>query len=379
MAAVSRLAEKIEEVNQATDSNKLRPFSSFGRSCRRNFSTSPSLSNGDLYILDTNCALTHTIKSSFESSGYKVAVIDADDDSAIQAAAGYNAVCLFINKDIRADQVEILKKNGTKIVLHCSAGFNNSPTAELKDAGIAIYRVPSYSPPSIAEFAIGGIFALTKKVQMSYVNSKKADFRIDQLECLLLETRTCGVIGTGNIGQQTAEKIAPLVKKVYCYDAFPNAEWIKKIPNAEYADMDTVLRNSNMISVHVPLFPETHHLLNEEAFAKMQDNVVIVNTSRGPIVHIPSLIKALDSGKVFGAALDVFEGEKAYIFQDNPGGFAADPDLEKLASYDNVILSSHIAFYTDQAIKEITDKTLHNYNAFLGKEEKDPLAIVNDS
>jgi len=333
---------------------------------------------GDLFLLDPRCTLTKTIKQSFEAAGYTCKVNQGDvTDEALRGAKGFTAVCLFVNKKISCEQVQILVENGNKLVLHCSAGFDNAPSELLKEAGIAVYRVPSYSPGSIAEFAVTNLLALAKNVQKSFIMTKRADFSITDLQCILFETRTVGVIGTGLIGKKACMKIAPMVNKVLCFDVYQDNEWIKTVPNAEYVDMDTLLRNAHFITVHVPLLPQTHHLLNKEAFDKMKQDVILVNTSRGEITHIPSLIEALESGKVFGAALDVFEGEKKYIFKDmSKVGFKDDPDLGKLALFDNVIISSHIAFYTDQAVEQITEKTLSNYNAFQGKEDKDERAII---
>jgi len=334
---------------------------------------------GDLYILNTRCQLTETIKAAFEAAGYtvKVSTESGVSDENLRGAKDFTAICIFVNKKIEARQVSILKENGNKAILHCSAGFDNSPTAELKEAGIRAIRVPSYSPGSIAEYAVTQIMALAKNTHMSYVMTKKADFDITSMQCLLLENKTCGVIGTGLIGKKAAKKISGLVEKVVCFDAYPDNEWIKTLPNAEYTDMDTLLKSSDFITIHVPLLPQTHHLINEEAFSKMKQDVVLVNTSRGEIVHIPSLIKALEAKKLWGVALDVFEGEKKYIFHDySSKGFRDDPDLAKLAEFEHVILSSHIAFYTDQAVEQITTKTLSNYQGFLGKEEKDEKAYV---
>jgi len=212
---------------------------------------------------------------------------------------------------------------------------------------------------------------------MSYVMTKKANFEVTSMQCLLLENKICGVLGTGLIGRKAAAKVSGLVEKVLCFDVYPDHEWIKTIPNASYVDMDTLLRSSHFITIHVPLLPQTHHLINEEAFAKMKDDVVLVNTSRGEIVHLPSLIKALEEKKMWGVALDVFEGEKKYIFHDqSKSGFRDDPLLGKLSQFDHVILSSHIAFYTDQAVEQITSKTLSNYEGFLGKQPKDEKAYV---
>jgi len=334
---------------------------------------------GDLYILNTRCQLTETIKTAFEGSGFsvKVSTESGVTDENLRGAKGYTAICIFVNKKISEEQVSILKDNGTKLILHCSAGFDNSPTKALKEAGIRAARVPSYSPGSIAEFAITQIMALAKNTHMSYVHTKKADFDITSMQCLLLENKTCGVIGTGLIGKKAAMKISGLVEKVICFDAFPDHEWIKTIPNASYEDLDTVLRTSDFITIHVPLLPQTHHMINEEAFAKMKQDVVLVNTSRGEIVHIPSLIKALEAKKMWGVALDVFEGEKKYIFHDkSQDKFRDDPDLGRLAQFEHVILSSHIAFYTDQAVEQITAKTLSNYKGFMGQEPLDDKAFI---
>merc|ERR1711872_1070799 len=286
---------------------------------------------GDLYILNTRCQLTDTIKMAFEKEGYKVkvSVESGVTDENLRGAKGFTAICIFVNKKISAEQ------------------------------------------------AITQIMALAKNTHMSYVMTKKADFEITNMQCLLLENKTCGIIGTGLIGKKTATKISGLVEKVLCFDVYQDNEWIKTIPNAEYVDMDTVLRNSDFISIHVPLLPQTHHLINEEAFAKMKDEVVLVNTSRGEIVHIPSLIKALEAKKLWGVALDVFEGEKKYIFHDkSKAGFRDNPDLARLAQFEHVILSSHIAFYTDQAVEQITAKTIENYMGFLGKGPKDDKAFI---
>ena len=335
---------------------------------------------GDLFILNTRCQLTQTIREAFESAGLIVKVSEESGvtDENLRGAHGFTAICIFVNKKILPEQVAIIKENGNKLVLHCSAGFDNSPTSELREAGVRVARVPSYSPSSIAEYAITQIMALAKNSQMSYVMTKKADFEISNMQCVLMENKVCGILGTGLIGKKMARKISGLVDKVLCFDVYPDNEWIKTINNAEYTNMDTLLRNSDFISIHVPLLPQTLHLINEEAFSKMKQNCILVNTSRGEIVEIPALIKALESGKLWGCALVVFEGEKKYIFHDqSKEGFRDHPDLGRLAMMDNVILSSHIAFYTDQAVDQITQKTLENFLGFVGKGPKDEKAFVN--
>ena len=154
---------------------------------------------------------------------------------------------MILIKEIEPRQVGILQENENQLILHCSTGYDNSPTPELKAAGIHAARVSSYSPGSIAEYAVSQIMALAKNTHMSYVMTKKADFDIMSLQCLLLENKTCGVIGTGVIGKKTAEKISGLVEKVLCFDAFPDMTWIARVAGAEYVDFDTLLRSSNFI------------------------------------------------------------------------------------------------------------------------------------
>ena len=179
-------------------------------------------------------------------------------------------------------------------------------------------------------------------------------------------------------GKKCVQKISGLVSKVLCYDAFPAHDWLKTIPNAEYVSLDHLLSKANIISIHVPLLPQTHHLINKESIAKMKDNVILVNTSRGEIIKTSDLVDGLKSGKIFGVALDVFEGEKAFMFKDmSRVGYEHYPELKTLTELDNVIISSHVAFYTDESIRQITEKTLSNYLGFIGKEEQDPKAFVN--
>ena len=168
-----------------------------------------------------------------------------------------------------------------------------------------------------------------------------------------------------------------MVFQVVCFDAYPNKEWIKTVPNAEYVDLDTLYGQANMISIHVPLLKETKHMINQSSIAKMQDNVIIVNTSRGEVVKTHDLVQGLKCGKIFGIALDVFEGEKQFMFKDmSEKGFEHHPDLEELVSMDNVIISSHIAFYTDESVRQISEKTFQNFDDFIKNENIDESAFV---
>ena len=195
----------------------------------------------------------------------------------MKQASGFKAICIFVNKKIKPEQVAILKSNGNELIVCCSAGYDNVPVQQCKEAGIRVGRVPSYSPSSIAEYAITSIMALAKNIEKSYELTKQADFTIGGLQCILMEDKVAGVIGTGMIGKKCVQKISGLVSKVLCFDAFPANDWIATIPNAEYVTMDELFEKSHVISVHVPLLPETHHLINKDTIAKMQENVIIVS------------------------------------------------------------------------------------------------------
>ena len=344
----------------------------------------------DIYLIDTGCRLNEAIEELGRSKGFGVRVakdhpegglsrfLRSSRDSALEReTAGFTAVCLFVNKKIGEDQVDTLKENGVKLILCCSAGFDNVPVEACKAAGIRVARVPAYSPSSIAEYAVASVFGLAKNLRRNCDRSREADFSLQGLESLLLENKTVGVIGTGGIGRRFAAKISGLVDKVICFDKYPDQEGIKKIPNGSYTeDLDELLAEAHVISIHVPLLPETKHLINKESLAKMRDGVIIVNTSRGDIIATQDLLEAIRSGKVGGAALDVFEGEKEFIFKNNDGGFGNRKDLKELAAQDNVILSGHVAFYTDESIQQIASKTIENLEGFLGKGKIDDKAFL---
>ena len=332
----------------------------------------------------------------------------------MKQAKDFKAICLFVNQKLNEAQIDILKQNKNKLILCCSAGFDNIPLQKVKTCGIRVARVPSYSPSSIAEYAVSSILTLSKNLQKSYELTKKADFTICGLQCILLEDKVAGVIGTGLIGRKTAEKISGLVSKVIrlayldkkyeyiyiiflstiyiliyhteasnfstqviCYDAYPDNEWMKSIPNAEYVELEQLLSHSNVISIHVPLLKETHHMINESAISKMKDDVILANTSRGEVVKTSSIAQGLKSGKIFGVALDVFEGEKELIFKDmTRTGFKNHPELQELSCMNNVIMSSHIAFYTDESVRQITEKTFQNFKTFVQNEALDEKAFV---
>ena len=298
-------------------------------------------------------------------------------DEVLRRAVGYTAIGFNVNSRILPNQIDILKNNGNKLILCFSYGCDNIPLDQAKKAGIRVAAVPFYSPSSVAEYAISSMLVLSKNIQKSYSKTKRADFRISGLECILLEDKTVGVVGTGTIGRTTARKISGLVKQVLCFDTNPANDWIASIPNAKYVDFDLLLRKSDIITIHLPLIPETRHLIDKSSIGKMKRNVIIVNTSMGEVINTSDLVDGLKSGKVFGAALDVFEGEDDFMLKDmSKEGFANHPELQNLSKMSNVILSGKIAFYTEESVKVVIAKTLAIFEGFIGKMELDQKEFV---
>ena len=303
-----------------------------------------------ILLIDTGCcSLNEAIVEEGRSKGIYVEVayhgnnMKKVSDYVLRKAAGFAAVCIYENKEISKEQVEILKENGNKFILCCSEGFENVPVEACEAAGIQVARVWEKSPPSIAEYAIACVFGLAKNLRnrtaLRCDRTNAANISVQELESLLLENKTVGVIGTGIVGQCFAKKMSGLVGEVICYDKFPNNEWIKELPNGRYVNnLDELLANADIISIHMPLLPETRHLINEETLKKMKDRVIIVNTSRGEMVSHGDLLMAIRSGKVGGAA-----------FHAVPPFHPSYNDLRELAAQGNVFLSGYLAFWpTDE-------------------------------
>lgn len=272
-------------------------------------------------------------------------------------AKGADVVCSFVNDKVNAACLKKLKEVGVALVALRCAGFNNVDLVAAKELGIQVCRVPGYSPYAVAEYALGLLLCLNRKIHKSYARVRELNFSLDGLVGFDLHGKTVGVIGTGKIGGLFARSVEALGCKVLAYDKYP-------VPGFNYVELDQLLRESDIISLHVPLTPETRHLICEKCIDKMKDNVYIINTGRGGLIDTHALINGLKSKKIGGVALDVYEEEEEFFFRDLSEAGLSDDTLARLLTFPNVLLSSHQAFLTREALGNIALTTLENLQEF---------------
>ncbi|MBQ3088372.1 MAG: 2-hydroxyacid dehydrogenase [Clostridia bacterium] len=272
--------------------------------------------------------------------------------------AGFDGVCGFVNDDINADVINSLVKNNVKILAMRSAGYSN---VDLKAAAgkLPVVRVPAYSPYAVAEHAMGLLLTVNRKLARAVTRTRDFNFSIAGLMGVDLHGKTVGVIGTGTIGRVFIDICKGFGMKVIAYDPYPAKGY-----DIEYVDLKELFTKSDIISLHCPLTDSSYHILNEEAFSLMKKGVFIINTSRGALVDTSALLTALNSEKVRGAALDVYEEEDDLFFEDMSGTLIKDDTLALLISNPNVVLTSHQAFLTEEALQAIAKVTLNNFDDF---------------
>jgi len=237
--------------------------------------------------------------------------------------------------------------------------------------GISVVRVPGYSPPSVAEHSIALMLALNRHIMRAHARVREGNFSLNGLTGFEMRGKTAGIVGTGRIGTCAAEILSGFRCSILAYDPHP-AEALSKNPRLRYTDMDTLLHQSDIISLYVPLLPTTRHLINDEAIRKMNRGVMLINTSRGALVDTAALIRGLKSGKVGSAGLDVYEEESDYFFEDRSEYIIADDLLARLLTFNNVLITSHQGFLTNEALDAIALTTFQNIQEYLeGKREKE--------
>eukprot|EP01100_Stratorugosa_tubuloviscum_P012767 TRINITY_DN6160_c0_g1_i2.p1 TRINITY_DN6160_c0_g1~~TRINITY_DN6160_c0_g1_i2.p1 ORF type:complete len:512 (+),score=254.07 TRINITY_DN6160_c0_g1_i2:51-1586(+) len=274
-------------------------------------------------------------------------------------ANGFDVVCVFVNDFVGSEVVKALSSYGVKLIALRCAGFDNVDIEMAETLGITVVRVPAYSPYAVAEHAIAMLLALNRRLHKAYARTREGNFSLDGLLGFDFYGKTVGVIGTGKIGQCLVNICLGFGCRVICYDIF-QAPCLLNREDVKYVDLDTLFRESHLISLHAPLTSSTHHMINNESIQKMRKGVFIVNTSRGGLVDTSALITAIESGHIGAAALDVYEGEKQYFFKDCSNETIADPILKKLLSFSNVLVTGHQAFFTQEALSNIANTTLNN-------------------
>lgn len=279
------------------------------------------------------------------------------------AAHGAQAVCIFVND--RADRacLEALAGLGVKHVALRCAGFNCIDLAAAKELGLSVTRVPAYSPYAVAEHAVALLLALNRKIPRASNRVHDLNFSLNGLVGFDLHGKTAGIIGTGKIGRITAQILRGFGMKVLAFDPYPSADWARE-HGVEYTDARTLARECEVISLHTPLTPETHHIIRHETLELMKPGAILINVSRGALIDTKALIVSLKSGRLGGVAMDVYEEEEGVFFEDLSGQILHDDELARLLTFPNVLITAHQAFLTQEALAEIARVTVANLVAF---------------
>lgn len=273
---------------------------------------------------------------------------------------GFDCVCAFVNDLLNLETISILKEFGIKLIALRSAGFNHVDLNAAQKYEIPVVRVPAYSPHAIAEHAVALLLALNRKIHKAYNRSREFNFSLDGLVGFDLHKKTIGLIGTGKIGNVMAKIMTGFGCNVIAHDKFPD----KNNHTVKYVSLNELYKESDVISLHVPLNKETLHLIRAESFESMKPNVILINTSRGAIIESKALIQALKKNQILGAALDVYEEEEHYFFSDFSSQGIDDDNLARLLSFPNVLITGHQGFLTHEAISNIVQTTLQNISDF---------------
>jgi len=309
-------------------------------------------------------------KPAFESYGEKYGVefkyfeTKLNEDT-VELARGFDGVCVFVNDTVNAKVIDRLCELGIKVIALRCAGFNN---VDMKHAfgKIHVLRVPAYSPYAVAEHTMAMLLTSVRRIHKAYIRTRDFNFSLNGMTGFDLHGKTVGVIGTGRIGRVFIDICRGFGMKVLLYDKFP-VEGLDNGDTIKYVELDELFSNSDIISLHCPLTEETHHVINEASLEKCKRGVVILNTSRGALVDAEALLAGIKSRKVGAACLDVYEEESDLFFEDFSGHIIEDDILARLISMPNVIVSSHQAFLTEEALSNIAQTTVENITGFFKK------------
>jgi len=277
-----------------------------------------------------------------------------DEDSAV-LAKGCDTVCVFVNDDVSAPVIDKLNEYGVKIIALRCAGFNNVDYKHAEELGIKVVRVPAYSPYAVAEHAMALLLTSTRKIHKAYIRTRDFNFSLQGLTGFDLHGKTVGVIGTGKIGKVFISICKGFGMNVIAYDKFPSEGL-----GIEYKSLDQVYREADILSFHCPLTDDTRHMFNFGSINKVKPGVVIINTSRGALIDAEALLEGIKEKKIGAACLDVYEEESQYFYEDLSENIIDDDTLSRLISMPNVIVTSHQAFLTREALENIASTTVDN-------------------
>ncbi len=305
-----------------------------------------------------------------EENGIKFKYFETKlNEDTVDLAAGRDAVCVFVNDTVNASVIDRLVELGVKTIALRCAGFNNVDLKHAKGK-IRVVRVPAYSPYAVAEHAIAMLLTSIRRIHKAYIRSRDFNFSLTGFTGFDLHGKTVGVIGTGKIGKVFVNICRGFGMKVLAYDKYPD-KTLEDGDSVRYVELDELFEKSDVISLHCPLTEETYHIINEDSLGKCKKGVVLLNTSRGALVDAEALLAGIKSRKVGAACLDVYEEEADVFFEDNSGHILEDDVLARLISMPNVIVTSHQAFLTEEALENIAETTVSNLIA-IEKEGSSP-------
>ncbi len=298
-----------------------------------------------------------------ENTHYEMVYFESKlNEKTARLAHGFDCVCAFVNDDINQKVIDTLYENGIRLIALRSAGYNNVDLKAAQDK-ITIVRVPSYSPHSIAEHAFSLLQTLNRKIHRAYIRTRDFNFSLVGMNGIVLYQKTIGIVGVGAIGRAMIQIAKGYGMRVVCFDPHPDESL-----GVEFVDLDTLFKESDVISLHCPLTKATYHMINKESIAKMKKGVYFINTSRGALVDTASLLDALNEGKIRGAGLDVYEEEEDLFFEDKSLTIVKDNILSLLISRPNVIVTSHQAFLTDESLTQIARTTFDNLDQYFAHQ-----------
>lgn len=276
-------------------------------------------------------------------------------------ANGFGAVCIFVNDQAGADTLRMLHEGGTRLIALRCAGFNNVDLKAADELGLTVVRVPRYSPYAVAEHVVALILVLNRRIHRAYNRVREGNFALDGLLGFDLHGKTVGILGTGLIGRVLGRIMAGFGCRVLGCDPFENDEFRQL---GSYVSQDELLAQSDIISLHCPLTPQTHHLIDNAALQQVKPGCMLINTSRGALIDTVAAIEALKQGRLGGLGLDVYEEEADLFFEDLSNQVLQDDVFARLLTFPNVVITGHQGFFTEEAIRQIAETTLANVTAF---------------
>jgi D-lactate dehydrogenase len=275
---------------------------------------------------------------------------------------GFGGVCVFVNDKLDAETIAAIATNGVKLIVLRCAGFNNVDLPAAKAHGISVRRVPAYSPEAVAEHAVALMLTLARKTHKAYNRVREQNFSLERLNGFNIHGRTIGIVGTGKIGQAFAMIMLGFGAKVLAYDLYPS-DTLKALGIA-YVELDQLMAEADIVSLHCPLTPETKYIINSDRLQHMKQGVMIINTSRGALINTKDVLLALKQGKIGYLGIDVYEQEEKLFFKDLSESIVQDDMIGRLMSFPNVLITAHQGFFTHEALEQISLVTLTNIRDF---------------